>query len=323
MKIDYKGAEINLPFNLFREELEPKRPSREAIDSTIIATTTMYPEKDGQISESDKMRANLALKTIEKATAIGYTIAVLDGGSSESWRTQARNLDAVLVEEDLSAYPGHHFMGRGRRQILDFAGNYGNHEVVLWMEPEKHTFILPEIQADSPSGIIAQAVFEGLADAVVPRRNDSLQAYPLQQQVEELLGNVHIMEAMRDFVYERGFLDDPVQTVPYLDLWIGPRAICKDTGLQAFLNYHGEIRLNEEGAEVIHEHDQWESIFAPLWKLMLQRKRVRSVPVDYVHPVEQTDFEKGNSDFNQKRLYQLEKIIQCNERLLQSYDWHN
>jgi len=246
MKTNYLGARVGLPRELLAGELSFYRYSSELIKDTVIATTTMYPEKDGKMDAASELRSRLALEKIRKAAELGCDIVVLDGGSSAGWRTKARDLGAVLVDENLSDYPGRHVMGRGRRQILDFAGNYGKHKIIAWIEPEKHPFITSEQLSISPLGVAAMVVYEELADIVIPRRKDGLQSYPLQQQFEELLGSVHVTEQMRSFV-ERHKLGNPLHMVPYLDLWIGPRIISKEKGLQEFLDYKGEIRLSEDG----------------------------------------------------------------------------
>lgn len=258
-------------------------------DEVAIATTTFYPSKDGIMAKDVRLRAGLALKMLKAAKC---PVVVVDGGSDAGWRREAASYGAKLVDEIRGK---NHTMGKGRRQALAEAGNL-NKEIVCWIEPEKYPFLQTSFT------YCAWQVYDHDADILVPRRQDELKSYPLQQRLEELTGNLTVMELLRGYLIKNGLsVDESEKRVPYLDQWIGPR-IMNRKGLEYFLNYNGKI-----GDAV---HDRWESIFVPLWQAMLDGKlKVRGTAVDYVHPKEQTELESSSPEYSLKRIQQLNAIV--------------
>ena len=307
----YTGAKIEIDSKLYNSELKPNlKLLNEMPSNTIIATTTFYKDMN---NASDKLRAGLAYEMMRKATQLGYSVVVVDGKSDNNWRQKVKDLGIVLVDEDLSKYEGKHFMGRSRRQCLDVAANYGKHPVIVWIEPEKHPMveyeIAPRVKKFSAAEF-SSAVYEGKASIVVPRRLDHLRGYPLQQQTEELTGNLTVFDIVRGYVAKKKG-DDEANKVPYLDLWVGPRAISRDS-IDAFLQYSGTANAQD--------HDRWESIFNPVISEMLNGRIVRGVAVDYVHPKEQTQLEAANPEFSMKRVDQLVSILNGVQNLLKERD---
>lgn len=95
-------------------------------------------------------------------------------------------------------------------------------------------------------------------------------------------------------------------------------------GMIMNLNYQGaitvkEVEKEEAEREVTYPHDRWEVLFVPPWMMMLTGERITSVAVDYIHPLEQTRLEQGDSGFNQKRIDQLNALTTAQERLLKSH----
>ena len=75
-------------------------------DSVVIVTLTYYDLG----KESDRCRAELAKGMINDAIKFGYTIVVVDGGSSEEFLDEIKGYGAnVFVEEEKG-------MGNARRQ---------------------------------------------------------------------------------------------------------------------------------------------------------------------------------------------------------------
>jgi hypothetical protein len=224
------------------------------------------------LSKTYDLRARLALKTAEECRKYGYHLDVIDGGSDPGFLNDLRSFEECRILGQLS--PG---MGPGRREAIrnayqvlrNFSG--GSDGYVFWTEPEKYT-IIQEIQKISDA-----MVAEG-ADLGVPHRGP-LDSYPEEQRLAEPLGNL-------GFKHITG-LD--------LDMWSGARMI-NATAVSYFLGYVGE------------HGDRWDSIFIPVIRMVAAGENVISVPINYVHPPEQT-LAEGTPDMFMKRIDQLVSLI--------------
>jgi len=308
------------PIELPKEILKELQPNVDVVldipKNYVLVTTTMYPSKDGKMAPDVELRANLALETARKARDLGFRIVVVDGGSDASFSNELADLGAIVEKQNVDKYPGEHDMGRSRRQAMDIAGNQTGYKGIIWLEPEKHTFIkgLPENFAPrlysepdfSEASLAASRVYDGSAQIVVPRRLDTLASYPLQQQPGELFQNFTVMNAIQHVLRQRG-VANPEEKAPYLDWCIGPRVISNDV-LDRFLNYRGTVTARDkEGTPTVIE-DRWALLFAPVWDAILEGVAVRGVPVNYIHPPEQTELESSSFAYDQKRCTQVEAM---------------
>lgn len=286
-------TQIPLPEELFKDDYTSGQ-SKELQEDLVIATTTHYPAINGVIDEATKTRSTLAYSMLTKARVQNYNVVVVDGGSEEGWLDSIKQIGVNVIPED-PGRQGKHPMGKSRRQALEEAGNYRGAKVIAWVEPEKWGFVLNG--AGSPMEYAAFPVYRGQCEVAIPRRVDNLESYPLQQAMLEIGANLTYQEVLRDKLGK---------DVPYLDMQFGPRIIGRDS-LDTFLRYTGELR---------NAHDRWESIFVPVWELMLQDREVLSVPVRYSHPPEQTMIEEGNSTFAIKRVEQAYALTTALDELL-------
>ncbi len=166
-------------------------------------------------------------------------------------------------------------MGNSRRQAIEEAFKT-NKEIIIWIEPEKYTFI-KEIKK------CVESIINHEADMVIPKRK-SLATYPLAQQYVEPFANLMWKDVTG--------LD--------LDIWSGFK-VFKRTLSKYFLDYNGEYG------------DKWESIVIPVIDAIANGERVVGVEIDYVHPIEQTKSEEGNFDFHRKRIEQLNNFLKIEE----------
>ncbi len=158
-------------------------------------------------------------------------------------------------------------MGKGRRQAFEEAYNLDK-PVLAWLEPEKQSYI-PELwKTITP-------ILKNKADIVIPKRK-SLETYPELQKIEEKVGNLFFKNL----------------TGNDLDVWFGPRTWNRNVS-DYFIEYDGKFG------------DKWESIFMPVLTAIHNGKGVVGVDVDYNHPSEQTQIEKGDIKFDLKRIEQL------------------
>ena len=310
--LDLAGEKMYLPPTLYAHELATvynPRLYQQLPTTVIIATTTAYKsEKDGKLAPDTKLRADLAIQTFQKATQRGYTVVDVDAKSDAGWVKHVKDLGVIVIDEKLDAYPGEHFMGRSRRQALDTAANHSVQSIIHWMEPEKHTWIDNDDGHLSPLASSASIVYEGKADIAIGRRIDNLQSYPLQQQFSEILGNLTVMKLLQEYFSKIKGTPQPSQ---YYDFWVGPRAISRKT-IDYFLQYQGDFN----GTKL---DDRWGSIFVPIWQAMADGKTVGALPVNYVHPPEQTKLEAAQAEYYHKRIVQLECLTETCRNFTQVY----
>jgi glycosyltransferase involved in cell wall biosynthesis len=173
-------------------------------NKVVIVTTTWYDLG----KESDRLRAGVALRTVEKAIELGYEIVVVDGGSDGEFVGEMKKSGArVCVQKEKG-------MGVGRREAMRRALGLRK-KAMVWMEPEKEPLVRLLDKVVEP-------IIEGKADLVVPKR-ESMNSYPAEQQHSEWLINRYWQ-----LLIEKK-----------LDICFGPRAWGVElTGY--FLNYNGE-----------------------------------------------------------------------------------
>ncbi len=299
MKNVLTGVKMRVPESTFIYEHTPNlNLIGEMPSHVVLATTTMYkPNKDGQWDSEIKMRADLASRMFSFAKILGYDVVCVDGNSDSGWQKAVKDLGVILIPENLNGFPGKHPMGRSRRQAFDAAANLRKHEMIAWLEPEKHPYVLAS-NREIPVAMTATPVYEGKADLVLPRRIDT-SFYPATQQAIEFMCNVVSMNMFRKH-FEGDNSEDVYPITSYLDHCSGPRTFRKDL-VDYFLDYSGEIN----GIA----HDRWESVLVPVWKMMVGKKRVRGVAVPYEHPKEQTSMEGANLSYDLKRVEQTGEVI--------------
>ena len=235
----------------------------------MLVTTTL-------VKSPDDVRAQLALKTCLTAGELGYSLVVVDGGSSTLFRGLLTDTGALVVPQQ---EPG---MGASRRQALNIALTLGA-DVIVAFEPEKHTLV-PLL------GPCLEPLLNGDADMVIPRRK-SLDSYPEYQRWSERAGNEVLGKIL-------GRQD--------LDMFFGPR-IMNATVAAHMATYNGQCGLNTYG-------DNWEIMYVPVLQLLRQSSvRIRSVVVDYHHPPEQF-CEEDDPAMRQKRDTQRAVITEAMAR---------
>lgn len=280
-------------------EIKEKQPIQELEvepHSVAVATTTFYPRwYPGEIQDhdlTDKVRGDLALKLIKEAAGKGYQIALVDGGSSQEFLSEV-GLMNVVVRPELERG-----MSASRRQAFEAARILKGVKVICWTEPEKISIIRDCL----PNAVLP--ILNGEADIVVPARNDlSFQSYPDYQAEEEKRAN----REWNAILKARGFLpkDDPD-----LDVWFGPKFFRNAPEiLRLFLDKY-EFRKRDLPLDKIIDPELWpNATFLPIVAALHRGFQVKSVPVPYIHPKEQTEIEINNPLFVRKRDIQRKNII--------------
>lgn len=222
-------------------------------------------------SSVEDPRAQLAIKTCEAVQENGLHMIVVDGGTDEDFRQRLANTGAKVLPQ---TRPG---MGASRRQAIG-AGLETDAEAICWIEPEKHPLI-PFLWS------CIKPVLSCEADVVLPRRT-SMRGYPPYQAQSERIGNEAIAK---------------LTGRPDLDFFFGPRILSR-TAAMVMAGYDGNCGQNRYG-------DNWEILFVPVLNLLHFGSTILSVPVDYVHPPEQSG--EDGVEMRAKRDTQRQVLVSC------------
>ena len=173
-------------------------------ENATITTSTFYrPDVEG-----DRIRSKLAIETVRSAVDGGYSVVVVDEGSSDEVCGELKKYGAHLFRSEKKG------MGNSRRQSIREAGLLGR-PIIAYLDPEKQPFVEHMEKTLVP-------LLEGRADMVVGGRT-SLASYPLEQQLAEQLGNA-FWKSLTNMNF---------------DVWCGQRTWKRELS-DYFLNYQGE-----------------------------------------------------------------------------------
>ncbi len=230
----------------------------------VALVTTTFSENP------EALRFQLALKTCRAAKATGYPLYIVDGSPETRMIDMLLHAGATMVTPEKTRG-----MGASRRQCFRMGLESGA-DVVVWIEPEKHSLV-PFI------GGCVVPIQKKRAKAVVPRRRN-LDGYPQYQQLSEFRGNWEIGNIL-------GRSD--------LDLFMGPRVMDREA-TEVMASYDPHCGQNTYG-------DRWEILFVPIVQMLARGWPIESVLVDYVHPPEQ--LAEDDTSMRTKRDEQLKDIV--------------
>jgi hypothetical protein len=290
---------------------ETVRTPEEIIDGHVIGIGTStfykgwYPGEDIDQS-TDKVRGDLALQMLATATAKGFQVTVVDGGSAQAFKDALAEINGLAVSDEKERG-----MSGSRRQVLREVAAREGVKVVCWVEPEKISIVedcLPEA---------TRLILENKADIVIPGRDVAgFASYPgYQADFEQKANNKWNQLVKAHDLY-------PVDA-PDLDMWIGPRFIKNDPELlELFMQKQeyervgiapsGDNDVAKKRRAQVYNPDLWAgAIFLPVMRAMDAGYRVIGVPVPYKHPSRQTEQELGQDgpEFKKKRELQYHNII--------------
>lgn len=264
--------------------------------SIAIVTGTFYPtwyEGDAKDPLSaDKLRGDLALLSFASSQKKNYNLFVVDGGSSDEFK---KALDRNQIAYEMQKQGGGY--GPARRQGLTLAESIAGVRVICQTEPEKISIVSDCIE------IASLPILKNEADIVLPKRDaESLSTYPVLQAEQEQKANKLYNKILRS----RGLLKE---NDPDLDFWVGVRLIANKPEVTELFK---KIYQFKKGTTAIDANVNVEMYSNPLYfpvvEALYRGLRVRTVPVLYRHPLIQTEFEEGKTDFDTRRFRQRRTI---------------
>ena len=247
----------------------------------VLATVTFYKE--------ESLRSRLAQQTIEKATAAGYSIIVVDGSPNDLIKSLSGATVKVVPEITYG-------LGAAKRLSFFMAMEYAyrcipRRDIVVHLEAEKDDMIrwIPTLVAP---------IIGGAADVVVAERSAaSWQSYPEFQAKTEAEGNFGLLSATG--------LD--------VDIFVGPGAFHIERAGYYFVNAAPYLAAGlEQGEDTYAQH------FGAISAHAHNCSVVASELLDFIYPPEQKADEEGGA-LDEKRIWQRGSLIATYQKLARHF----
>ena len=273
--------------------------------SIAVATTTYYRNwYPGNLTVNhlaDKVRGDLALNAITKLTEAGFTLAVVDGGSSGHFLTSLTQTGAVPIPETERGMSG------SRRQAFKAASLLPGVKAVAWMEAEKVSYTTQISKA-------AQSILSGEADIVIPSRDrNAFDTYPDFQAEYEQKAN----QIFNRLLSVRGLISPDEN----FDTWFGPRIFKNTPELLELFSRRYVFAKNGKPAQEVIDPEKWpNALFLPLVNGFNEGFRIVTEEVEYNHPAEQTRAESDDDLMRIKRHEQFVSILTATVNLMRLWD---
>lgn len=269
--------------------------------SIAIAATTFYPKwyrgRLRSIAHTNKVRGDLALEFVRKACNLGYSIVVVDGKSSKSFRSTISKIRGarVVKARGLKRAPK-------KRQAIKLASKIPSVRVILLTEAEKISLLTDCM------GLIVEPIIKNKTDIVIPKRVEELfrSTYPDYQYESEVEGNKLYNEALRS----KNLL--PLNEED-LDMFFGPRVFKNDPKILAlFMKQHNfKIGNTAFSSEYFDPEQHSNILYFPIVEALKKGIRVKSVVVPFLYPpIQKKNEEKGARElFLEKRKSQRLSLL--------------
>ncbi|MBI2329968.1 hypothetical protein HYU94_01110 [Candidatus Daviesbacteria bacterium] len=242
----------------------------------------------------DKVRGDLAIQMISKASEKGVRTIVVDGVNNRPFRQALERQNVFIFDETDKGMSASKQQGYRIAQVMpDMVAN-------LWTEPEKVSI------AEDCLDPLMTPIFTGEADIVIPLRGaESFSTYPdFQADIEQESNRLWnaLLKAEGIIPYEH----------PGFDNWFGPRGWHKDiTGL-----FIKKYKSTDPDVKLIKPEEYGNALHFPVITALIEGKRVISVQVPFRYPEIQKAIEEDSLEFRAKRKYQQESILETTKEFL-------
>lgn len=262
--------------------------------SIALAIITHYPNwyegKHRIIKNTDKIRGDLALQFLKKASIIGYQIVVADGKSSRSFHKELIQISGIIIVK-------RNILNRSltKKRAIRKAAKLSNVKVIITTEAEKVSLLefIPQI---------VKPLFENKAHIIVPKRELKLFAdsYPQYQFESETEGNRLYNEILQS--------EGLVQKNDEFDFFFGPRAFVNTPQVRSLFTRKYHQYFTDYSAVQ----------FFPLIMALKKKKKIATVTINFSYPKTQKANEETGERalFLKKRTEQLTGILNDLTRFL-------
>ena len=263
-------------------------------NKVAVVLITHYPKwRKGKqnINNTDKVRGDLALKTIEAALKLGCIVIVSDFRSSKSFKKELSNIKNIVLSHRRTAK-----RATGVRDGIKKAAKISEIKCVLLTEPEKLSLI-----TDCLKEIVAP-ILEGKADIVIPKRKDLLfkQTYPEYMYESEKEGNQTFNEELKSHKLIRPEYN--------FDIFFGPKAFLNDKKIVSL--FMKQYTFNVDHMSFPRWYFDAENLsntnFFPVVDAIKKGFRVKSidVPFEYANSQKLNEMGRYRHFFEEKRKMQ-------------------
>lgn len=255
-------------------------------NSVAFALITFYPKwykgKLKNLSHTDKVRGDLALEFIKKATAQNYQVVVVDGENPKEFREELLKLKEVQIinRKSLQSSPA-------KRQAFTAASKLPNIKVIIASEPEKTSLI------DSIP-IIVKPILERKADIVVVKRNNKLfrQSFPDYMYYSETDGN----KLYNNQLKLRHLLPNQSEE---LDIFFGPRAFANTPKNLKLFTRKYLIPIKDTSPDKYFDPEKYSNtLYLPIVAALKDNLKIMSVEIPFLYPrLQKLNESSGARDF--------------------------
>lgn len=264
-----------------------------------FALITFYPKwykgKLRSISHTDKIRGDLTLEFIKKASGLEYQLVVVDGKSSRSFRLELKNFpDIKLVKR--RGYK----RSPAKRQAFKAASKLPGIKVIIATEAEKVSLI-------DFTELITRPILNNEADILVPERHEELfkKTYPDYMYGSETEGIKLYSEQLK----LHNLLPPDSNNI---DLFFGPRVFANTPKILVLFTkkYLSKIE-NSDSEGSLDPEELSNSLYFPIVIALKKGFRIRGVKIPFSYPKLQKDNEMigAREYFEQKRKSQKKGIL--------------
>ena len=264
------------------EETRNSREDESFIASrTVITTSTLYrnwyPGELRGISDTDKVRGDLALETVISAVNSGFRLVVADRESPIEFSQALETTGALVMRgEGIKRSPS-------RRQVFRQALSLPQSDAIFWTEPEKMDIIKSVTE-------LARPIVTGEADLVIPARNPEMfrKFYPSYMYESEIVANRLFNRFLRKF----GLLSEDIRD---LDVFFGPRVFSKKALELAMKKYRIKDERIRSANEFIDPEEYSGATIFPIIAALYNNLRVTGVEIPFQYPVLQRKDEEAET----------------------------
>ncbi|MDO8639232.1 MAG: glycosyltransferase [Candidatus Daviesbacteria bacterium] len=264
---------------------------------------TLPQGEQRDLGDTDGIRGDLAIQSIDKATSQGVQVIAADGGSSEEFLSAISGFES----SDLLTIVSTNKPGRGpqRRTAFEKATQLSGKQAIVYFQPEKDSLM-------DYLATITNPIVDGSADIVVPARTSDLfeKYYPDYMRKSEL----NVNRTYNWLMHKAGLLTKDQN----FDWFFGPLVFKNDPEIVSYfleeygLRYPIRSRVRAQPNPKLHSDGH----YFPIIKALFNKKRVISVEIPFVYPKTQKDNEMSPErvvQFQQRRkldasAYRLEAL---------------
>lgn len=269
--------------------------------TVAIAVIGYYPNwyEGGlkNITDTDKIRGDLALEFVRKTQKMGFHLVWVDGGSSYLFLQHLQTIPEIIFEK-MDMVVAKRSPKKQRAYVL--ASQIPGIKAIVSTEAEKTSLL------DSVSAIVTPLLTDQ-ADIIIPKREKVLfkKTYPHFQFLSEKQAN----EAYNQILYKNNLL------LPHeedLDIFFGPIAFQNTRELLELFIQRVTFRKYENTfPSEFHDPDQYSNAYFFPTIMALQRNiTVKSVIVNFRYPqIQKQNEEMLEEQFIEKRNLQKEGIL--------------